>query len=72
MAWLVDGGGGGAQSLCCILVIGEAALAADLLTRLIFEHLERNLAAQKPQVVRKFHGPSAVPVRSPGPGPGQD
>ena len=30
--------------LPCILVIGEAALAADLITGLIFKHLERNLA----------------------------
>ena len=28
------------------LVIGEPAPAADLITRLIFKHLERNLAAQ--------------------------
>ena len=27
-----------------MLVIGEAALAADLITQLIFMHLERNLA----------------------------
>ena len=30
--------------LPCILVIGEAALAADLITGMIFKHLERNLA----------------------------
>ena len=30
--------------LPCILVIGEAALAANLITRMIFKHLERNLA----------------------------
>ena len=29
----------------CILVIGEAELAADLITGLIFKHLERNLAS---------------------------
>ena len=34
----------------CILVIGEAALAADLITRFICTHLERNLAEQ---MVRK-------------------
>ena len=32
------------RGLPCILVIGEAALAADLITQLIFKHLERNLA----------------------------
>ena len=34
------------RGLPCILVIGEAALAADLITQSIFKHLERNLAAQ--------------------------
>ena len=34
------------RGLSCILVIGEAALAADLITGLIFKHFERNLAAQ--------------------------
>ena len=34
------------RGLPCILVIGEAALAADLITGLIFKHLERNLAKQ--------------------------
>ena len=34
--------------LPCLLVIGEAALAADLITELIFSHLERNLAAVTP------------------------
>ena len=33
------------RGLPCILVIGEAALAADLITQLIFKHLERNLAS---------------------------
>ena len=32
--------------LPCILVIGLAALAAELIRRLIFEHLNQNLAAQ--------------------------
>ena len=43
MARHADDGDGG---LPCILVIlvGEAALAADLLTRLIFKQLEQNLA----------------------------
>ena len=41
------------RGLPCIFVIGEAALAADLITWLIFKHLERNLAAQKPKIVRK-------------------
>ena len=36
----------GGRGLPCILVIREAALAADLITRLIFKHLERNLAAE--------------------------
>ena len=36
----------GGRGLPCILVIGEAALAADLITQLILKHLERNLAAQ--------------------------
>ena len=30
----------------CFLVIGEAALAADLITGLVFEHLEQNLKAK--------------------------
>ena len=34
------------RGLPCILVIGEAALAADLITRSILEHLERNFADQ--------------------------
>ena len=34
----------GGRGLPCILVIEDAALAADLLTQLIFKHLERNLA----------------------------
>ena len=34
------------RGLPCILVIVEAALAADLITRLIFKHLEQNLAAK--------------------------
>ena len=29
------------------MVIGEAALAADLITQLFFKHLERNLAVWK-------------------------
>ena len=32
----------------CILVIGEVALAADLITQVIFKHLERNLADPGP------------------------
>ena len=35
---------GEGQGHPCILVTGEAALAADLITGLIFKHLERNLA----------------------------
>ena len=35
------------RGLPCILVIGEAALAADLITQLIFKHLERNLAVSE-------------------------
>ena len=35
------------RGLPCILVIGEAALAADLVTGLIIKHLERNLALSK-------------------------
>ena len=31
----------GGRGLPCILVIGEAALAADLITQLIFKHLEQ-------------------------------
>ena len=31
------------RELPCILVMGEAAPAADLITRLIFKHLEQNL-----------------------------
>ena len=34
----------GGHGLPCILVIGEAALAADLSMGLIFKHLEQNLA----------------------------
>ena len=34
----------GVQGLPCILVIEEAVLAADLITQLIFKHLEQNLA----------------------------
>ena len=34
------------DSLVCIFVIGEAALAANLITGLIFKHLEQNLATQ--------------------------
>ena len=34
------------RGLLCILVIGEAVLAADLITQLVFEHLEQNLTAQ--------------------------
>ena len=36
----------GGLRLPCILVIGEAALAADLITGLIFKHLERNSTAK--------------------------
>ena len=36
----------GRRGLPCILVIGEAALAAGLLTQLIFKHFERDLAAR--------------------------
>ena len=39
----------------CILIIGEAALAADLITQLIFKHLEQNLASQ--EWMRKSWGP---------------
>ena len=53
--------------LPCILVIGEASLAGSLIMRLIFEHLERKMEAQKQKTNRKGHGPG-----SPGPGPGQD
>ena len=38
--------GDGGRGLPCTLVIREAALAADLITQLIFKNLERNLAAQ--------------------------
>ena len=31
----------------CIFVIGEAALVADVITRLIFQHLEQSLPARK-------------------------
>ena len=34
------------RGLPCMLVIGEAALVADLITGLIFRHLERNLTAR--------------------------
>ena len=40
-AWHADDGGRG---LPCILVIGEAALAADFITQSISKHLEQNLA----------------------------
>ena len=36
----------GGRGLPCILVIGEAALAAGLITQLLFKHLEQNLAKQ--------------------------
>ena len=36
----------GGRGLPCILVIGEAALATNFMTQLIFKHLERNLAPQ--------------------------
>ena len=36
--------GDGGQGLPCISAIGEAALAVDLITQLIFKHLEQNLA----------------------------
>ncbi len=39
------------HGLLCILVIGEAALAADLIARLIFENLEQNL---QPEWLRKL------------------
>ena len=42
MARHADDGG---QWLPCILIIGEAALVADLITQLMFKHLERKLAA---------------------------
>ena len=38
-----DGGWG----LPCILVVGKAALAANLITQLIFKHLEQNSAAKR-------------------------
>ena len=41
------------RGLPCILVIAEAALEADLITGLIFKHLERNLRAK---TVRKAYG----------------
>ena len=44
MAREADGGRGGP----CILVLGEAAEAADLITGLIFKHLEQNLAGRAP------------------------
>ena len=34
------------RGLPCIRVIGEAALAADLITGLTLKHLERNLAVE--------------------------
>ena len=36
----------GGRGLPCILVIGEAALAAALITQSIVKHLEQNLAVQ--------------------------
>ena len=38
--------GDNVRGLPCIVVIGEATLAADLIKRFIFKHLVRNLAAQ--------------------------
>ena len=35
------------RGLPCILVIKKTALASDLITQLIFKHLEQNLAASK-------------------------
>ena len=35
------------RGLPCIMVIAEAALAADLITNLIFEHLEHNFAIRR-------------------------
>ena len=43
---------GGVRGLPCILVIREAALAADLITGLVFKHLDQNLAKQP---ARKAH-----------------
>ena len=40
------------RGLPCILVAGEAALEANLITWLIFKHLEQNLAAQTAAKVR--------------------
>ena len=48
------------QGRTCVLVIRQAALAADLITGLIFKHLEQNLSATT--VKKPISANSAAPV----------